>query len=165
MVRPAPVKHCSKEHNITLEYPQGGHTRNSIIPLGLPWCTELNVEQLYWNLLQTLSGKCCALGEFLTKLWSAMQVHSARVVLVIHIDHNLIRNSPSAQHFPLWICKVNANSSTLVVQLQVLLPSHWMSLFASTLFAKMQWHETWALIGSSSKAVVCNQPRSQASYK
>jgi len=26
---------------------------------------------------------------------------TARVVLVIHIDHNLIRNSPSAQHFPL----------------------------------------------------------------
>jgi len=40
-------------------------------------------------------------------LWSAIQVYyacTARVVLVIHIDHidhNLIRNSPSAQHFPL----------------------------------------------------------------
>jgi len=54
--------------------------------------------------LQIQSGKCCALGELLTKLWSAMQIHyacTARVVLVIHIDHNLIRNSPSAQHFPL----------------------------------------------------------------
>ena len=35
---------------------------------------------------------------------------SARVVLVIHIDHNLIRNSPSAQHFQLWICKVNQSA-------------------------------------------------------
>jgi len=39
-----------------------------------------------------------------------MQVHYActdRVVLVIHVDHNLIRNSPSGQHFLLWICKVH----------------------------------------------------------
>ena len=27
--------------------------------------------------LQIQSGKCCALGEFLTKLWSVMQVHYA----------------------------------------------------------------------------------------
>ena len=54
--------------------------------------------------LQIQSGKYYALGEFLTKLWSAIQVHyacTAGVVLIIHIDHNLIRSSPSAQHFPL----------------------------------------------------------------
>ena len=28
-------------------------------------------------------------------------------------DHNSIRNPPSAQHFLLWICKVNAISSTV----------------------------------------------------
>ena len=48
--------------------------------------------------LQIQSGKCCALGEFLIKLWSAMQVQyacTARVVLIIHIDHNLIIFTPS----------------------------------------------------------------------
>ena len=39
---------------------------------------------------------------------------SARVVLVIHIDHNLIRNSPSAQHFPLWICKFKAENAVCI---------------------------------------------------
>ena len=63
--------------------------------------------------LQIQRGKCYALGEFLTKLWPAIQVCTARVVLVTHVDNNLIRNSPSAQHFLLWICKVNANSSTV----------------------------------------------------
>ena len=31
-----------------------------------------------WSCLQIQSGKCCALVEFLTKLWSAMKVHYAR---------------------------------------------------------------------------------------
>jgi len=57
--------------------------------------------------------KVLALGEFLTTLWSAMQVQYACTARVIHVDHNLTRNSPSAQHFPLWIYKVNANSSIL----------------------------------------------------
>jgi len=33
--------------------------------------------------LQIQSGKCCALGEFLTKLWSAMQVHYALLGLCL----------------------------------------------------------------------------------
>ena len=42
--------------------------------------------------LQIQSGKCCALGEFVTKLWSAIQVHyacTAEVVLVIRINNNI----------------------------------------------------------------------------
>ena len=42
--------------------------------------------------LQIQSGKCCALGEFLIKLWSAMQVQyacTARVVLVLQFAGTL----------------------------------------------------------------------------
>ena len=49
-------------------------------------CATLGSCTADWLGLQIQSGKCCALGEFLTKLWSAMQVHyacTARVVLVI----------------------------------------------------------------------------------
>ena len=64
--------------------------------------------------------KVLSFGEFLTKLWSAIQVQyacTAGVVLVIHIDHDLIRNSPSAQHFPFEFARSMHTAVRVKVQL------------------------------------------------
>ena len=68
-----------------------------------PNCTALCANRVTADCVDLANSKRKLLctGGFLTKLWSAMQVHyacTARVVLVIHIDHNLIINWPSAQH-------------------------------------------------------------------
>ena len=52
--------------------------------------------------LQIQNRKYCWLGRFLS-CGQQFKYNTATIVL----DCNLLRNPPSAQHFPLWICKVS----------------------------------------------------------
>ena len=112
-------KNVTKEHNSTqsshIRIPkmQQPHKPVAFLFLGslsLFLCTLLKRVLLFALTLQIQSGKCCALGEFLIKLWSMCITSTTLAVHAYIADHNLVRNSPSARsHEPCVIVSFDFN--------------------------------------------------------
>ena len=78
-------------------------------------CTSLTCIWTRWHTLYCwlrwpCKFKAGSAVHLVVSNWVMVPMHMQQTA-VVNSDHNSIRNPPSAQHFPLWICKANAISS------------------------------------------------------